>query len=551
MKAFRLALVASAALALLQPVPTLAASPTTSAQLPVSGVTAGDCLSASSTVPQLADSGIACGSHQLTIQDSTHPGFTLQPSYQAQSFPGILLNTPGQGLVISKTGGAGATGADAADVFINRTANYSGGTNGYVNAALKLETTVSAGVQSFEWPLTSIVDNAGTSADGGNAVGGYLQGIKRSTGATWASTFELIDKTTNPTTSTVGSEIDVNATGSDNNGMRVVADLFCGADSGTGVICGYGERINAKTNTTIGTGLQFNGAFGNGINLSGGSYLSNAIVLGDTNHLAVDSLGTDYLFHSGGVLYYHTSGGNVASISGSGQVAGSSLSTPGSVSAATGTFTGAVSTGALTASSLSVTGAFSPTSVSTTGAISGSTLTSSANITSTGGDVVVPSGHKFIGDGAGNTWLTYSSGAGQWQFGNSVNGTVFYMDGGGNGHFTGGVSTAAETTGSLSAGAITSSSESSSGNGSFANLILPTSGKLCLNGTSCTALMDFSSGLFQLSTGSTGTLSLNASTGVLGIASGAAYGVGYSTGVSCSGAPTASFQVTGGIVTHC
>lgn len=555
MKALRLALVASAALALLQPLPALAASPTTSAQMPVSGVTAADCMSAASTVPQLADSGIYCSGGQLMIHGTGAAGMTLSPSGLSGAAPTIVLNQAGQGLHITKTLGGGTTNTDVADVFVDRAANYSGGTSGYVNGGLRVTDTVSAGINAYEWAITGIVDNSGTSSDNNENVGIYAQGLKRSTGKTWAAVAELKDYNANPVLTSVTEEFDNNGTGSDSNGNRVINDLFAGSLDGNAALVTYGIRLNTNTNATIGTGLRLNGTYGTGIDLSHASFLGNAFVLGDTNHLCVDSLCQKYLSHNGS-LVYTTPAGNVTSISDTGALTTASIVDSGSLSATTGTFSGAVSAG-----SLSVSGSFSPSSLSASGTISGGSLASSGNIT-------LPSGSKLCFDAS--TCSNYAT--------LQVNGVVLYGGGVGSlivsntGVTTSALSAQAITgtslgvgSGSISGGAISGSSASISGtasattfsgnhSGSYidasSRLSVASSAPVCLDGTTCNYKI-------YLTGGNILTLSVNGaiyslqSTGVIGIPSGGAYGIGYTTGVSCSGAPTSSFATAGGIVTHC
>jgi len=148
-------------------------------------------------------------------------------------------------------------------LMLNRTANKVGGTQGHVYSALFVDTTVSPGVNNFEWGVTSRVNN---SASGGENVGVYGQGNKLSTGPTWGGCFEVCDTAINPTTGssggTVGCEVDVWCNGADEFEQRIGLDVVVGnaqllrTDPPTAGPKGYaydGVRIGAQgNNNTLG-----------------------------------------------------------------------------------------------------------------------------------------------------------------------------------------------------------------------------------------------------------------------------------------------------------
>lgn len=157
-----------------------------------------------------------------------------------------------------------APNALASSVYLNRTANYTGGNVGHVNSALFVDTTVSAGATSFEWGVTSRVNN---SASGGENVGVYGQGNKLSTGPTWGGCFEVCDTATwggtNGTSGgTVGAEVDVWCNGPDEFEQRIGVDVVVGnaqlmrSDPPVAGPKGYaydGVRIGAQgNNNTLG-----------------------------------------------------------------------------------------------------------------------------------------------------------------------------------------------------------------------------------------------------------------------------------------------------------
>jgi hypothetical protein len=92
---------------------------------------------------------------------------------------------------------------------VERTANHSGGTAGFVNSAAHVQSIISAGDTNYEWGLVSTITNNATAADNSQNVAIYGQAIKNSTGGTWASTFELRDENADPVKSSVATEIDL------------------------------------------------------------------------------------------------------------------------------------------------------------------------------------------------------------------------------------------------------------------------------------------------------------------------------------------------------
>lgn len=432
----RLFATAAAILALCASEPAFAANTAATVQKPV---TANDCATFG-TYPNVADSGIVCTGGNMVFSATGAAGMTLQPNYFATNGPGIVLNQAHHGLHITKNTGGAAQNDDIADVFIDRTANYTGGTNGFVNGNLRITDTVSAGTTAFEWGLTSVMDNSGALGDHSENVAIYAQSLKRNNGGTWASVSELKDYGANPGSPSVTTEYDLEVTGGDSGASRVNQDLWAKSLDGNAATASYGIRLMTDTHATYGTGLYLNGSFGTGIDLSHGSYLGNALILGEAQHACVDSLCNDYLYHTGGVLYYHTAGGNLISFSDTGQVSGSSIS-GGAISGTTGTFSSSVS------------------AASFSGSHSGANIDASNRLT-------IASGQKVCLDGA---TCNYSA----W-----------------------------------------------------------------LNGT--TVIISASGANYSFNTA-----------GQIGAPTGGLFAVGFSTGVTCSGAPSGSFATVGGIVTHC
>lgn len=136
------------------------------------------------------------------------------------------------------------TATDGHSVLVTRTASYTGGTPGYVNAAHRTQVTVGGGAAAYEWGVLSVMDN---SAPAGETVAVYAQSLKRSTGPTWSFCGELRDSS-NSSTPAVGIEQAINTQGPDTNGVRVVADLIAAKydDAGADAEVTYGCRVNAS-----------------------------------------------------------------------------------------------------------------------------------------------------------------------------------------------------------------------------------------------------------------------------------------------------------------
>lgn len=182
-----------------------------------------------------------------------------------------------------------------------RQANYTGGTPGFTNHAFRTDTVVSAGATSYEWGITSVMDNY---AGGGENVAGYFQGNRRATVgcATWGLVAEASDKNNVSAAETaaglVGAEIDVFANGTDDYYRRIGINVVVGKanSGGAKAISGAAIMINAQNDdNTV-------GAFSVGVavkSADGSSFLSSAtgvrgMDLRGTYSLAIDtSLGTN------------------------------------------------------------------------------------------------------------------------------------------------------------------------------------------------------------------------------------------------------------------
>ena len=188
------------------------------------------------------------------------------------------------------------SGGDTATKYIRRIANHTGGTPGWVSCAFSAKTDVTnSSATNFEWAILGVVDN---SAAAGENVGGYFQGIKRSTGPTWGATVEVIDKTgPNPTTGAVALEVDITANGTDNNNSRVGIDIAVRKDNilGSGCVAAFGIRFQTQAGSSVVVGLDTTIC----------SITQAAIKMAQGQAIAFDANATDKIASDGtGIAYY-------------------------------------------------------------------------------------------------------------------------------------------------------------------------------------------------------------------------------------------------------
>lgn len=189
---------------------------------------------------------------------------------------------------------------DFATVLVDRRANHTGGTPGFVNSGILAKTFISAGNTNFEWAITGVCDN---SAIAGENVGGYFQGIKRSTGPTWGITAEVIDKTgANPTSGAVGLEIDVSGNGTDNNNARLGIDIVVRKDDVTSAAChaAFGIRLQNGSDSLSG--------FTVGFDTSRCTIFQSAFRMAQGQSISFDGNATDQLFSDGTGIVYNSGG---------------------------------------------------------------------------------------------------------------------------------------------------------------------------------------------------------------------------------------------------
>jgi hypothetical protein len=128
---------------------------------------------------------------------------------------------------------------DSAVLDIQRVGTHTGGINGVVTNALKIYSSALAGSTNYEWTALTIMDNYCVGADNTENVAVYGQAIKRSTGPTWASVFEIRDVNTSAVALGASLGIEISAVGSgntlDTNYQRNGVNVAVLSDSLTGI----------------------------------------------------------------------------------------------------------------------------------------------------------------------------------------------------------------------------------------------------------------------------------------------------------------------------
>jgi hypothetical protein len=238
----------------------------------------------------------------------------------------------------------GATATDFAVQHVERITSYTGGTPGFVNSALRVDTVIGAGATAYEWAFTSVCNNNATA---GQNVGGYLQGIKNSTGPTWGAVAEVIDTTgvANPTTGAVALEVDMTVNGTDSGFNRIGINIANRRwnTSGASSQGGYGLLINSGALTTGSwvTAIAIQDTVTVGIDMSHTNFTAGGFAMRLKTNAAIDMSGdgVNQWFWNGGALTYAHAGVAVAWFNTSGGIGfGQGITT----------LNGSVSTGAQT-----------------------------------------------------------------------------------------------------------------------------------------------------------------------------------------------------------
>ena len=265
--------------------------------------------------------GTAAPADIETIQSSLNIPVNLDSVYAKKSGPNTFENP-------------NSTPTDSYNIPINSFRDMtgkSGGTRGWVNPGIMHRTITSATQQSFEWAILAIVDNHTTTSAEHVAVYGQ---INKYSGNSWAGCFEASDKSgvVDPTTSLIGIEVDVFATGTDANKQRIGIDMVAGTTGNTRMIAHAGLRLGPTngviTNGMFNFGVNLLGEYNVGVDLSDSTTIYNiaAVRLKQGDFLAFNDSATHRLgLSSGGALVYRVDGTDVVSITDTGSLNASNI----------------------------------------------------------------------------------------------------------------------------------------------------------------------------------------------------------------------------------
>jgi hypothetical protein len=224
-------------------------------------------------------------------------------------------------VLVSNTSGSST---DFGTQVISRTVDYTGGTPGFVCSALRVDTYVnSTSANAYEWAITGVVHNQSLN---GENVGIYGQGNKLATacGPTWGGTIQVIEQvpTNNPTTGTVGLEVDCNSNGTDNNGNRVGIDVVCARQnlSGTATTTAFGVRVqnnNDGSNSLIENAFSaYNCQVSVAFDCAYATVTSGALRMATGQPILFDVSGYHQLAVSGDYLQYSVNNATILKIAG-------------------------------------------------------------------------------------------------------------------------------------------------------------------------------------------------------------------------------------------
>jgi hypothetical protein len=203
---------------------------------------------------------------------------------------------------------------DGGNIHVYRAASYTGGTAGTVGYGMQVETNVSATASSYEWAFIGLMNNSATA---GNNVAIYGQGNRQTTttGPTWAGVMEARETVpiANPTSGTIGLEVDVRGNGTDSNFQRIGIDVVCTRynASGAATQTGYGVRVQNGSDTNsevvIGVGIVADNCQV-GFDTSGATIYNAALRMAANQAIAFDVNSTNQLTYDGTGLKYSVSG---------------------------------------------------------------------------------------------------------------------------------------------------------------------------------------------------------------------------------------------------
>ena len=249
--------------------------------------------------------------HLLGYSDlSNVPGIhSIALSFEGSAFTGLQHNN-----LLSINPSPSAT--DVANRRFMRRASYTGGTDGFVNVAVMIDTEVGSEVTNYEWNvLEKLTNNAST----GENTAGYSQAIKTGTGWTAARVFELIEQGGgDPTKGSVGTETDLRANGTDSHNNRIGQDVVisrprvAGAYSGPAMVATYGHRVGHGGDTQAAVTVAYDTTQAN--------VQQAALRLKSGQSIAFDENAQHQLSYDGAGLAYKVNGKLVARFNANGTV---------------------------------------------------------------------------------------------------------------------------------------------------------------------------------------------------------------------------------------
>lgn len=238
--------------------------------------------------------------------------------------------TPDKLNLIVANGGA----SDTQNTQIVRVANYSGGSYGYVNSALRVRTDVGTSANAFESAVAHILNNASTSSTSENfAELAQANKTVANAGGTWGRVTEVHEyiPTNDPSTPTIGHEIDVYANGTDATLNRVGAAIVSKAQTPSGAQCEVGiglNFVNEPTDANPGKfhyGISF-GRFGSttkfnyGIDFTYATFETGGVPINMVSGQFIAFAPSRLFGYNSTALQYNTASGTVFQIQDNGNV---------------------------------------------------------------------------------------------------------------------------------------------------------------------------------------------------------------------------------------
>jgi hypothetical protein len=197
--------------------------------------------------------------------------YSINSNLALLNLPGIIETSINNDLFISRTK---CTQNDIANLRIDRSANYSGGINGFVSSALRVNHNISSGVKNYEWGIISDLTDYTQGIDAAENVSIYGKATKHNVGGgTWAMVSELRDYSSEPTRPSVTHEFDMNCIGTNSLNNRICLQVMGGSlNNPTTSECGVAIAVATNPGGIWQKGIGISGVNGDVIdayNMSG------------------------------------------------------------------------------------------------------------------------------------------------------------------------------------------------------------------------------------------------------------------------------------------